>query len=76
LKERFKEEILSHYSFMIGTGLYLAKNSEGKEVKTDLMTLAIVMYLLPATNFRISVRSLSWLLKRDAKTDNRPVCLI
>jgi DNA-binding response OmpR family regulator len=42
LKERFAEEILSHYSFIDrDRGYILPKNSDGKEVKTDLMTLAI-----------------------------------
>jgi DNA-binding response OmpR family regulator len=42
LKERFAEEILSHYSFIDRDRGYIQpKNSDGKEVKTDLMTLAI-----------------------------------
>lgn len=42
LKERFAEEVLSHYSFLDRErGFILNKSADGKEVKADLMTLAI-----------------------------------
>ncbi len=42
LKERFAEEVLSHYSFIDRErGSILTKNAEGTEVSADLMTLAI-----------------------------------
>jgi DNA-binding response OmpR family regulator len=42
LKERFAEEVLSHYSFIDREqGYILNRNPDGKEVRSDLMTLAI-----------------------------------
>jgi DNA-binding response OmpR family regulator len=42
LKERFAEEVLSHYSFIDREqGYVLNRNPDGKEVRSDLMTLAI-----------------------------------
>jgi DNA-binding response OmpR family regulator len=42
LKERFAEEVLSHYSFIDREqGFVINKNADGKEVRSDLMTLAI-----------------------------------
>jgi PleD family two-component response regulator len=42
LKERFAEEVLSHYNFMDRErGYILPKDSQGNEYKADLMTLAI-----------------------------------
>lgn len=42
LKERFAEEVLSHYSFIDRErGYILPKDSQGNEYKADLMTLAI-----------------------------------
>jgi PleD family two-component response regulator len=42
LKERFAEEVLSHYSFIDREqGYVLNKNPDGKEIRSDLMTLAI-----------------------------------
>jgi PleD family two-component response regulator len=42
LKERFAEEVLSHYSFIDrDQGYILNKQADGKEVRADLMTLAI-----------------------------------
>jgi PleD family two-component response regulator len=42
LKERFAEEVLSHYSFMDRErGYILPKDSQGNEYRADLMTLAI-----------------------------------
>lgn len=42
LKERFAEEVLSHYSFIDRErGYILNQQADGKEVRADLMTLAI-----------------------------------
>ena len=42
LKQRFAEEVLPHYSFIDrDRGFIVTKNPAGKEVETDLMTLAI-----------------------------------
>jgi GGDEF domain-containing protein len=42
LKERFAEEVLSHYSFIDREqGFVINKNADGKEIRSDLMTLAI-----------------------------------
>jgi PleD family two-component response regulator len=42
LKERFADEVLPHYSFIDrDRGFILAKNADGQDVETELMTLAI-----------------------------------
>jgi hypothetical protein len=42
LKERFAEEVLSHYSFIDRErGYILHITPDGEEIQTDLMTLAI-----------------------------------
>jgi PleD family two-component response regulator len=69
LKQRFPEEVLSHYSFIDrDRGYILPKNSNGKEEKADLMTLAIGE--VSPTHFEFSdIREITELAAEERRKD-------
>ncbi len=68
-KERFKEEILTHYNFMDRQqGYILAPNEEGKIETTPLMTLAVGI-VSPATHYFADIREITELAADERRKD-------
>lgn len=70
LKERFDEEVLSHYSFLDREqGYILAKDTDGKEQKSPLMSLAIGE-VAPSRYEFADIREITELAAEDRRKNN------
>lgn len=72
IKERFKEEVLAHYSFMDRQqGFILAPDETGKVQQTPLMTLAAGV-VSPATHEFADIREITELAAEERRQDSTP----
>jgi DNA-binding response OmpR family regulator len=69
LKERFKEEVQTHYNFMDRQqGFIIAANAEGKKEQAPLMTLAVGI-VSPAEQMFADIREITEMAAEARRTD-------
>jgi PleD family two-component response regulator len=71
LKERFKDEVVTHYNFMDRQqGFILAPDESGKIEPTPLMTLAVGM-VSPTTHYFADIREITELAAEERRQDSQ-----